>query len=470
MDYSAILRILETLRRGPRPEDSPAPAESIIPEINGIPNFRGKPATLGMDKWLRTLGYPNIDLDIVHVAGTKGKGATCAYTECLLRQHGQRTGYPKKTGLYTSPHLCDVRERIRINFEPLSEEKFTEYVSYVYTALGVSNLGANAPRYLQFLALVSFHVFIQENVDVAIYETHQGGEYDATNIIRKPLVTAITTIDRDHMHQLGPTLQHVAWHKAGIFKRGATAFSAPQQSELASVLHARADKEGAPLSFVDVYDTDVPAGAPIPEPKVQLLNFSLACAISNEVLRKTRRVVLSPQDRRQAIETFSWPGRFQKISHSNVTWFLDGAHNELSLDVCAEWFANASFTVDPNNSISRILIFSHFSTHRDSAKLLGALAHYLSRHGMSMQHALFVPCHYSSSPSNDIQLPLLDLYGEPWGAVFPGSCVQKCATSAEAMDSVWKLRGEKIHVLVTGSLHLVGDIINQLDRGVQLKE
>lgn len=144
-----------------------------------------------------------------------------------MRAHGRRTGFPAKTGLYTSPHLINPEERIRIDFRPLDKDIFARYVSETHEALQSSRGNPqDAPRYLQFLALVSFHAFIKEGVDVAIHETHQGDEYDATNV--RPVVTAITPIDEDHMHQLGPSLENVAWHKAGIFKAGAPAFSAPQ--------------------------------------------------------------------------------------------------------------------------------------------------------------------------------------------------------------------------------------------------
>lgn len=275
---------------------------------------------------------------------------------------------------------------------------FAKYVSDVYKALDITKLGDDAPRYLQFLTLVSIHAFIQERVNVAIYETHQGGEFDATNVISRPLVTAITSIDRDHMHQLGPTLEHVAWHKGGIFKPGAPAFSAPQYPTLASVLQRRAIERGVSLQFVETC-SDLPIGIPRPEPAAQLRNFTLARAISNEFLRR-RHAVLSKSDQEQAIKDFSWPGRFQRISDGDITWFLDCAHNELSLKICAEWFARQSAQLDPSGAVQRVLIFSHFSSHRDHALLLKSLACSLSRQQVSMQHALFPPCSYITSANN----------------------------------------------------------------------
>ena len=107
------------------------------------------------------------------------------------------------------------------------------------------------PRYLQLLALVAFHTFIKEATDAAIWETHHGGEYDATNFVQEPVVTGITAIGMDHVEQLGPTIENVAWHKAGIFKSGTPGFSAPQDPIVTTVLQARAEDKKVELGLVD---------------------------------------------------------------------------------------------------------------------------------------------------------------------------------------------------------------------------
>lgn len=142
---------------------------------------------------------------------------------------------------------------------------------------------------------------------MAIYETHQGDEYDATNVIPRPIVTAITLIDEDHMHQLGPSFENVAWHKAGIFKAGAPAFSAPQQNAVATVPQKRAADKGVTLEFVEVY-SDLPADASQLKPEVQLLNFSLTRAVSNSFLRQRTsqgNAMLSSLDIIQGLQAFS---------------------------------------------------------------------------------------------------------------------------------------------------------------------
>lgn len=278
-------------------------------------------------------------LNAIHVAGTTGKGSTCAFAASFLKAHGDDTGYPRKIGLYTSPHMKSIRERICINGEPISEELFTTRFFEVWDKLPAKPTKTlDIPRYLQLLALLSFHVFIGEKVDVAIYEPHLGGEFDATNIIRTPLVTAITPITMDHVSLLGPTIQKIAWHKAGIFKPGSLAFSSLQEPDVAAVLRQRAAEKGVVVEFVEV-DSALPTNAAALKPRVQRVNCSLALAVVRAWLSvKAPQGQSKIKDIAHGIEQFSWPGRYQQINDRNCQWFLDGAHNELSLRHAVEWF------------------------------------------------------------------------------------------------------------------------------------
>ena len=192
--------------------------------------------------------------------------------------------------------------------------------------------------------LVSVHTFIRENVDAAIYETHHGGEYDATNIFVKPIVTGISTIGMDHVEQLGPSIDNVAWHKAGIFKVGRPAFSAPQEPLAAVMLERRANEKGVQLAYVNV-DPSLPANASALGPKVQQTNASLALALTRSFLRDKAPAAcynLTGQDISMGVQQFFWIGRFQHIIQKRHQWFLDGAHNELSIRNAAEWFAETA--------------------------------------------------------------------------------------------------------------------------------
>jgi folylpolyglutamate synthase len=230
-----------------------------------------------------------------------------------------------------------MNERIRINFEPLSNDLFTRYFFEVCEAV-LPDVNGPGPRALQLLALTSFHTFIKERVDVAIYETHHGGEFDATNVIQRPAVTVITPIGIDHANQLGPGVDNIAWHKAGIMKPGALAYSAPQIDEVTNVLKRRAEEKGVRLEFVEM-DKDLPGSSQWTD--AQLLNCSLARHVSTAFLQQQAKV-LEQDDVSAAISQFSWPGRFQTLYKDNITWFLDGAHNELSVKVVADWFSRSS--------------------------------------------------------------------------------------------------------------------------------
>lgn len=246
--------------------------------------------------------------------------------------------------MYTSPDLRYIRERIQIDDKPIIEDLFTQYFFEVWERLSPSDsdlgTGINRqPRYLQLLALVAFHAFIRENVRAAIFETHHGGEFDTTNVIQRPVVTAITSLGMDHIAQLGPTIEDIAWHKAGIFKPGAPAFSAPQELGPAAVLRKRAVEKGVELTFVPT-NTSLPATAKVLGVSVQKVNCSLALALTNAFLQRTSpRNEMNPDDVHRGVTNFSWPGRFEALEDGNSMWYLDGAHNGLSVKQAAEWFA-----------------------------------------------------------------------------------------------------------------------------------
>ena len=277
------------------------------------------------------------------MAGTKGKGSTCAFAESLLRAYGSRTGFPARTGLYTSPHLVSYEERIRINKAPISRELFAKYFFEVWERLLETDEGENhLPRHFQLLALVSMHAFISEGVEAAVYETHHGGEYDATNVIQNPIVTIVTSLGMDHVRQLGPGIENIAWHKSGIFKRGANAFSSKQDEAPAQMLRQRAAEKDVKLEFVEDESglEGTEEGAAL-KPDVQRMNCALALAAVKTFLKRTapgKAGAVLPDDVNKGIKDFSWPGRFQTIDDGSMTWHLEGAHNEMSITKSAEWF------------------------------------------------------------------------------------------------------------------------------------
>jgi folylpolyglutamate synthase len=225
-----------------------------------------------------------------------------------------------------------MTERIRIDGIPLSQEKFAQNFFEVYDKI------SGDLRFTQLLALVAFHTFHKERVGAAVIETSVGGEYDATNVIQKPVVTGVTSIGIDHVDTLGSELGQIAWHKGGIFKSGVPAFSICQEPAAKAALLARAAEKGADLQFVGL-DPRLP-DSPNLEMQAQRLNYSLAIATVHAYIKlKAPEESLTSTDILKGVNNVNFPGRFQLISEGNFKWHLDVAHNEMSMKVAAEWFA-----------------------------------------------------------------------------------------------------------------------------------
>ena len=194
-----------------------------------------------MLRLLRELGNPHEKLRAVHIAGTKGKGSTCYMLAAMLQNAGYRTG------LYTSPHFIDLRERICVDSGKISESDFTKLIAKI--APIVNQLERDNPTFFEIMTAAAFVHFVNEKVDVAVIETGLGGRLDSTNVI-KPEVCAITSISYDHVAQLGNTLDKIAEEKAGIFKPGVPVISARQAPVVKKVLRKAADDKRCDLRVV----------------------------------------------------------------------------------------------------------------------------------------------------------------------------------------------------------------------------
>jgi len=239
-----------------------------------------------MRDYLARLDLDVAKLPVIHVAGTKGKGSTCTMIESILRSKGYRTA------LYTSPHLMDVRERIRINGMLLTKQDFSRYFWEVHeqlrqTADAPSSRFVAMPGYFRFLTLLAFKVFLSKDIDVAIIEVGLGGRLDATNVV-SPLVCGITSLDYDHTNVLGDTLAQIAFEKAGILKSNVPSFTAPQQPEAQAVLHLRAAHVGSHLTVVPplsdfTFESTLPVELGM-QGEIQLTNCALAVSLVNAFL------------------------------------------------------------------------------------------------------------------------------------------------------------------------------------------
>lgn len=368
--------------------------------------------------WAR-LGHTPEDLDrlnVVHVAGTKGKGSVCAFVASILGrwQHNSQAASAEKkkkqlkVGLLTSPHLVAVRERIRIGAAPLSESSFAEYFFEVSDAL---TTGPNAttllpedaepgsrPIYARYLTLMALHVFLREGVDVAVLETGVGGEYDATNIVARPVATGISTLGIDHVFVLGDTVDKIAWHKAGIIKAGrGTANFAVEQPAFPSaedVLRRRAGEKGAELEILGVDHRLAAGGVGVrPDAAFQRRNASLAVALAEAALARVdpdgfrRDENTLPTEFKEGIEQVVWRGRCEvkEEEGGRLRWHIDGAHTTDSLKMAARWFVGAN----EGRKGPRILIFNQQGRTEAIDFLDGLHSGAKREDGSSFDHVVF---------------------------------------------------------------------------------
>ena len=264
---------------------------------------------LGLDNTRRLLaaaGDPHARLQFLHVAGTNGKGSTCAMMDSILRAAGHRTG------LYTSPHLVDFRERIRLDGAMISEDAVAEGLTLLREAAGSWD---HAPTFFELATVLAAWWFAREGAEFVVWETGMGGRLDATNAVT-PLVSVITPIGLDHQKWLGDTLARIAGEKAGIIKPGVPVVSAPQPDEVRAVLEARAHEAGAPMAFVAEPWGAGPVGL---RGAHQRWNAALACAAL-----RAAGVAAGAQAEGEGLRHVVWPGRFQRVTEDLV---IDGAHN-----------------------------------------------------------------------------------------------------------------------------------------------
>jgi dihydrofolate synthase/folylpolyglutamate synthase len=261
-------------------------------------------------------GHPQKRLRFIHVAGTNGKGSTCAMLESIYRQAGLRVG------LFTSPHLVSFRERIQVNRRLIGENDVIRLVEKLLPLLAQFPDGHH-PTFFEVVTVMALKFFAEQNCDLVIWETGLGGRLDATNIVT-PLASVITNIQFDHQQWLGDTLGKIAAEKAGIIKSGVPVITATDEPEALKVIEEVARKQMAALKIVK---TNRLAGtlAPPLMGEHQKINTALALA-TVEVLQNC--IPVAEEKIRAGLANVSWPGRLQQVVLPvGQRFLLDGAHN-----------------------------------------------------------------------------------------------------------------------------------------------
>ncbi len=257
---------------------------------------------------LDALAFDSRAVKIIHVAGTNGKGSTCAMLDAVCRAQGYRTG------LYTSPHLVSFRERIRLDGRPIPESAVADGLTRLRE---ITTGWTPTPTFFEFATVLALDWLRRQHTEIIVVETGLGGRLDATNAVW-PAVSVLTAIDYDHTAWLGDTLALIAGEKAGIIKPGVPVVSAPQDPEAAEVIARTARERGSALHLV----TDpLPSAWPLAlAGSHQRLNAALAL----DALRAAG-IETSEAARHAGLAQIEWPGRFQPLE--NGRFILDGAHN-----------------------------------------------------------------------------------------------------------------------------------------------
>jgi dihydrofolate synthase/folylpolyglutamate synthase len=306
-----------------------------------------KTAKLGLERIsevLDALGRPQDRLRFVHVAGTNGKGSTCAMIASALRVAGRRTG------LFTSPHLAEPTERIQIDGRPISAERFAAAFERVHAVverlLSAGTIDLHT-TYFETVTAMALLVFAEQAVDTVVLEVGLGGRLDATNVVM-PELCVITPIDFDHEAFLGRSLEAIAGEKAGILKAGVAAVFARQRSEAAAVLELRAKQLSIPLARTEAWsieDLEVDARGS----RFLLsgeLDLRIVCPLAGEhqvenaatAAVALTRMGVSESEIHTGIAQTQWPGRLECVSeHPEI--ILDGAHNPAGARALAAYIA-----------------------------------------------------------------------------------------------------------------------------------
>lgn len=307
--------------------------KKAVEYILEIPMFSKKTSKENTKVLLQRLGNPGMDKKIIHVAGTNGKGSVCAYIESVLKEAGNQVG------MFTSPHLVFINERIQVNRIPIRDEEFVTIFQKVYdVSKEMERDGFLHPAFFEFIFAMAMEAFARNQVDYILLETGLGGRLDATNIIEHPVMTVITSIGLDHTEVLGDSLEKIAFEKAGIIKSGTPVVYWGKEKEVIKIIEEVALEKKANTYKVDEKSFEI---LKITNKNIDFstynrydreckfsIPFSGVYQVSNAAIAIKAISLIDPyiddEIIKKGISKAKWAGRMEEVLPSI---FVDGAHN-----------------------------------------------------------------------------------------------------------------------------------------------
>lgn len=415
--------------------------------ILDIPKFAGKHTLTDTGRMLAALDAFNQNTKIIHVAGTNGKGSVCAYLQSILMAEGFRVG------MFISPHLETMRERIRINKELIPESDFVR--SFERVREESIREKENHPSFFEFLFLMAMCYFAEQKPDYIILETGLGGRLDATNCMERPALCVITEIGYDHMQYLGDTITQIAGEKAGIIKRGVPVVYMDRRKEASEVIGAEARRQEAfavpvkksqirnmtmrkkniDFSFCNEYyrydSLTICTTA-----SYQAENASLALVAAKTLLGET----LTNEGIRQGLLHAFWPARMEEIL---PRVFLDGAHNEDGIEA---FLASVAAAKDDEKTASgRSFLLFGVVADKQYEQMIGQIA----------ASGLF--SHIAVTTLSSDRSASIDKLRAAWQPYENTSC-SFYESVREAFLEMRSLQGKEDTLYIAGSLYLAGQI------------
>ena len=449
-------------KRSPSPEEQFASYQDAEDYLNSFTDYermeRGStyPEDLfdlrRIEGLLERVGNPERDLSGIHIAGTKGKGSTALFAEAILRAHGLTTG------LFTSPHLLVMEERIQVSGENLRPEEFLGWMNVLRPSLMALKDSTLPPTFFDILTTVGLLHFRSRGVDAAVLEVGLGGRLDSTNVFR-PDACVLTRIGLDHTEKLGNTLDRIAAEKAGIIKGSCPVIACPQEAEARAVLERRCLATDSPLLWVDeeiriaeeegaaskLFSVQTPRRE-YPGLSLSVLgrhqrrNAAAAIAAAEIFLAQKKAIPLDPDLLRQAVAGTRLPCRIEVLSRE--PWVIvDGAHNPVSVEVLLH-------TVREEIDYRDLHVLFACSQDKDARGMLALLA-------PAARSWTFTRVDFPRIEAPETLQEILE-------ELNPDAVSRVIPSPVEALEDTCRRSGSRDCILCCGSFYLAGEIFKQI--------